>query len=118
MARIITAKISGSTLIEVVIATVIILAVFTIAMGIFTKVTQSGYSVSRTSAHQQMQYIVEHAIRDRNYEDERLQTDSIDYDKTVVPYTGYEDLLVIQVEARQGMTTIGKIRRITRKEER
>jgi len=117
MAKIISTKVSGSTLIEVVIATVIILAVFTLAMGIFIKVTQSGYSVSRTSARQQMQYIVDQSIRDRDYEDEILEADSIAYEKTVVPYSGYDDLLLIQVEARQGATTIGKLRKIVRGEE-
>lgn len=118
MAKIISTKVSGSTLIEVVIATVIILAVFTFAMGIFTKVTQSGYSVSRTSARQQMQCIVDQSIRDRDYEDEILEADSIAYEKTVVPYLGYDDLLLVQVEARQGVTTIGKLWKIVRREER
>ncbi|WP_407427535.1 hypothetical protein [Arcticibacter sp.] len=117
MAKITTAKVSGSTLIEVVIATVIILAVFTVAIGIFTKVTQSGYSVSRTSARQQMEAIIDQSIRDQDYEDEILEADSIDYEKSVVPYSGYDDLLLLKVEARQGATTIGKIQKIVRREE-
>jgi len=117
MVKIATAKVSGSTLIEVVIATVIILAVFTVAIGIFTKVTQSGYSVSRTSARQQMETIIDQSIRDLDYVDEILEADSIDYEKSVVPYSGYDDLLLFQVEARQGATTIGKLQKVVRREE-
>ncbi|PRY48078.1 hypothetical protein B0I27_11612 [Arcticibacter pallidicorallinus] len=117
MAKIATAKVSGSTLIEVVIATVIILVVFTLAIGIFTKVTQSGYSVSRTLAHQQMESIIDQSIRNQDYEDEVLEADSINYEKIVVLYSGYDDLLLLQVEASQGTTKIGKLRKIVRREE-
>lgn len=117
MAKIATAKVSGSTLIEVVIATVIIMAVFTVAMGIFIKVTQSGYSTSRTSAREQMQYMIDQSIRDRNYEDETRELDSIDYEKKVLPYPGYDDLLLMQIEARQGATIIGKLSKIFRRED-
>lgn len=104
-------------MIEVVIATVIILAVFTVAIGISTKVTQSGYSVSRTSARQQMESIIDQSVRERDYEDGILEADSIDYEKSVVPYSGYDDLLLLKVEARQGATTIGKLQKIVRREE-
>ncbi|WP_146198828.1 hypothetical protein [Pararcticibacter amylolyticus] len=113
-----TKKIEASTLVEVLIAMVIIVAVFGVAIGIYTNVTQSGYSVSTTQSQQQMRKIADESILNHDWEDQELMEDSIIYRKTVSAWPGYQDLVLIEVQALQNEKVLGKLRQVARKEEK
>lgn len=115
MAKLISSKLPASTLIEVLISMVIIMAVFVIGIAVFTRVTQSGFSMSRAEAQQQMHKIIQESIFNKDWEDQELMQDSILYIKSVKEYSGYPDLLIIEVNALQQEKNIGTLRQLVRK---
>lgn len=79
MARLIDRKVQASSLIEVLIAMVIILVVFAIAMRIFGNVMQTGVSFRTISINSQLD-VFEKEIAERGYlEKEVVDLDSISY---------------------------------------
>ncbi len=110
-------KLQASTLVEVLIAMVIIMAVFVVAMAIYTRVTGSGYALSSTRSQLQMQQIIRESISSRDWQEQQVEVDSIVYQKTVTAYPGYDDLVVIEVKATQNDQVLGKLRQVVRKEE-
>ncbi|KAA8476142.1 hypothetical protein BDE36_2602 [Arcticibacter tournemirensis] len=116
MAKLKDRKLAASTLIEVLIAMVIIVAVFGMAMGIYTNVTQSGYSISTTQSQQQMQTIIGESISNRDWQDQEVIEDSIRYRKTVSAWPGYDDLVLIEVRANQNGKEMGRLRQVVRRE--
>ncbi len=116
MAKLMDKKLAASTLIEVLIAMVIIMAVFVIAIGIYTNITQSGYSISTTQSQQQMQKIISESISNHDWQDQELEEDSILYRKTVSAWPGYDDLVLIEVRANQNGKEMGILRQVVRRE--
>lgn len=79
MAQLINKKVEASSLIEVLIAMVIILIVFAIAMRIFGNVMQTGVSFRTISVDSQLD-VFEKEIAERGYlEKEAVDLDSISY---------------------------------------
>lgn len=115
MAKLISGKLPASTLIEVLISMVIIMAVFVVGIAVFARVTQSGFSMSRTEAQQQMHKIIQESIANNDWEEQQVIQDSILYVKSVNEYSGYPDLLVIEVNAMQQERNIGTLRQLVRK---
>lgn len=112
MAKLILKRLPASTLVEVLISMVIIMAVFVVAIGIYTKVTQSGFSFSRIEAQQQMKKIMAESIENKDWEDAVITVDSIEYKKNVNPYAGYTDLLLITIDASQQGRKLGVLKLI------
>ena len=110
-------RIQASTLLEVIISMVIMMAVFVVAMGIYTKVTHSGTSLSKVKAQQHMKKIIDESVQNRDWEDAVSVDDSIEYKKSVNVYAGYEDRILITVEAVQEGRSLGDIKRIVEKRE-
>lgn len=110
-------RIESSTLLEVIISMVIMMAVFVVAMGIYTKVTHSGISLGKVKAQQHMKRIIDESVQNRDWEDAVSVNDSIEYKKTVSVYAGYEDRVLITVEAVQQGRSIGDIKQIVEKRE-
>ena len=117
MAGIGSRKLRASTLVEVLIAMVIIMAVFVTGIAIYTNVTQSGFSTSRLKAQQEMQKIINESISLKDWEAQELDADSILYKKTVSSYAGYPDLLLIEVKAVQNGRELGELRQIVKGKE-
>lgn len=79
MAQLIDRKVQASSLIEVLIAMVIILVVFAIAMRIFGNVMQTGVSFRSISINSQLD-VFEKEISMKGYlENEAIEIDSITY---------------------------------------
>lgn len=79
MAQLINKKVQASSLIEVLIAMVIILVVFAIAMRIFGNVMQTGVAFRTISINSQLE-LFEKEIAERGYlEKEVVDLDSISY---------------------------------------
>ena len=117
MAKLMLKRIQASTLLEVIISMVIIMAVFVVAMGIYTKVTLSGISLSKIKAQHYMKRIIDESIQNRDWEDAVSVDDSIEYKKSVSVYAGYEDRILITVEAVQQGRSLGDIKQIVEKQE-
>jgi hypothetical protein len=106
--------VSASTLLEVVVSMVIIMAVFSVAIGIYTKVTMSGLSISKATARQHMNRILHESIENGDFQNAVLFADSVEYKKTVLPFTGYSDLTVITIQANQEGRSLGTLNQIVK----
>ncbi|SDN35028.1 hypothetical protein SAMN05421820_107152 [Pedobacter steynii] len=105
----------ASTLLEVIVAMVIIMIVFVLATGIFTKVIGSSASVKQQQVRSLSSGIIQESLTQHNWTDETVKIDSIVFQKTVLPYGTDPDLLQISVSAIEHGKEIGKSRRIVRK---
>lgn len=107
-------KIPASTLPEVLVSLLIIMAVFTIAITISGRLFSSGISITKEQARSGMDSIISGAIRAGDLEEEIIRADSISYYKKVDPYPGYPGLVIIEIEAVQNDVKVGTMRKIAR----
>jgi len=105
----------ASTLLEVIVAMVIIMIVFVLASGIFAKVIGSSPSVKQQQVRALCSGIIQESLAQRNWTDEAIEIDSVVFQKTVLPYGNDPDLLQISVSAIEYGKEIGKSRQVVRK---
>lgn len=117
MAQLKPNQVKASTLLEVIIAMVIILIVFVIATGIYTNVIRSSPSVKAQQARALAMSMIRESIAERDWTDESTEKDSVRLSKTVIPYEGYTDLLLITVTATEHGKTVGQSKQIIKKPE-
>jgi type II secretory pathway pseudopilin PulG len=107
-------KLEGSTLIEVLIAMVIIMVVFSIAMGLFSNVLSSGVSMRKVQINQQLESLRLQVIENGKIEQEHLVIDSVDYELIKTEQASSEtDLL--EIKANDHGTPAGNIRFLLKK---
>lgn len=102
-------KLAGSTLIEVLIAMVIIMVVFSIAMGLFSNVLSGGVSMRKVQIKQQLESLRLQVINSGKIEQEHLVIDSVDYEliKTEQASSGTD---LLEIKASDHGTPAGSIR--------
>ncbi|WP_423147021.1 hypothetical protein [Rubrolithibacter danxiaensis] len=111
-------KISASTLIEVIISMVIIMAVFSVAMGIYIKIMNSGASTTSRKMQIIMRGIVETSIQNKSWGEEVLEKDSVILRKTLIPYNQqYTDLYLLKVVAETEGGKKDSIQQVIKKDE-
>ena len=85
MVRLATRKLEGSTLIEVLIAMVIIVVIFTIAMQVFANVMQTGVSFKKLQVQQQLRILAQEVKMGKQVNEEFVIIDSIAYEFELLP---------------------------------
>lgn len=108
-------RVKASTLLEVIVAMVIILIVFVMATGIFTKVIGSSPSVKQQQVRSLVSAVIQESFYTHHWKDESIEIDGIVLQKTVVPYLEYPDLLLISVIATEHGKEIGRSNQVIRK---
>lgn len=108
-------SVKASTLLEVIVAMVIILIVFAVAINIFTKVVSTSPSVKQQQIRCLSAAIIEQSLYEHNWTDESVEIDSIVFQKTVVPYRNDSQVLEIVVIASERGKELGRSRQIIRK---
>ena len=109
MVRLIAKKVAASSLIEVLIAMVIILIVFTIAIKIFNNVLGSGVSFRDVKVQNQLGLLAKQ-VEDIGYTETKvLQIEDIDYEFRV-KMSGINGVAELEIRAAQGGKFIGSIR--------
>ncbi len=113
MNRKLQVRLKASTMPEVLIAMMILLTAFTIAMVVYSRLLGGGVSLTSQQAYAQMEsIIITSAGMGQDFVDEIKVIDNIEYRKTFIPYgTG---LSIIQIEAIQHGLPVGKLRKIIR----
>lgn len=109
------ARVKASTLLEVIVAMVIILIVFTLAIGIYNNVLSSGNSARKTQMNALMAHLMIKSINEQNWNDQEILQDRITFRKTVLPYEKYTDLVLITITAFEHDRQIGQSRQIVKK---
>ncbi len=109
-------KLRASTLLEVIVAMVVILIVFVLATGIYANVMRVSPSVKQQQVKALISGLIEKSIAESNWNDEEIEVDSIYLLKKVLPYQDFIDLKLLQVIAIEQNKEIGNIKRIVRVE--
>lgn len=99
MARLKTHKVKGSTLIETLIAVVIILTCFSIAMMFFMKLNQSSFTKQHLKAEQLVKQQLYNSLKTENYIDDNFTEEDFTISQTIEPYKNYPNLFILKVEA-------------------
>jgi len=115
MAAINKGMLKASTLLEVVIAMVIILIVFTLAIGIYHNVLSGSPSLKIQQAQAMARKMIFTSINEANWNDEEITDADILLVKTVEPYGESNDLVIITVTASQPGKTLAKSRQIVKR---
>lgn len=106
MAKLTHKKIAGSTVIEVLIAMVIIMLVFSIAMRLFGNVMHSGVSFKKVQVQQQL-YVLAKEIQQVGFiSNEVLSIDSVDY-HFATDTTAIDGLAKLSIKAYQKGNLLG-----------
>lgn len=109
MAKLVNKKIQASTLIEVLIAMVIIMVVFAIAMKLFSNVMSSGISYSKVQVQNQLKILSEE-VRQKGYVPQtNLKVDSIDYQFETKP-SEVAGIAQLEIKASQHTRELGSIK--------
>ncbi|MFC1226722.1 hypothetical protein ACFE6N_23160 [Pedobacter sp. BG31] len=109
MAKLKSKQLEASTLIEVLIAMVIIMVVFSMAMGLFSNVLSSGVSMRKVQIGQQLETLRLQVIKSGSVEQENLQLDSVDYKINVVKQAS-SAMHIVEIKAAEHGTPAGHIR--------
>ena len=89
----------GSTLVEVLVAMVIILACMGVAMTIYSNLARDVNDELKIRAEIQLNTLAADTKRSGNYTDGTLQFETMRIEKTVLPYRKSKHLRVLQLEA-------------------
>lgn len=109
-------KLKASTLLEVIVAMVVILIVFVLATGIYANVLRSSPSVKQQRVKALMTGLIEKSMDEGSWKDQQVVVDSITLVKTVSPYQDYTDLLLLQVMAIEKGKVVGNVKRVVKME--
>ena len=106
-------KLKGSTLLEVVIAMVIIMLVFGIAMMIFANVTQSSLSLKKTRARALLNEIMLNAEKIKGNNTQSLAIDDFRIEQVVKNYNEDPNLTEIELTAYdENSATIASLHKV------
>lgn len=94
------AKVSGSSLIEVITAVVIISIVFTIASVVYLNVQRSSFSAKKLRASIMVNELIISTLKENRYEPLQQESGEFILYQTVDLYAGNRNLKVLIVEAR------------------
>lgn len=117
MAKLTSHKVKASTLLEVIVAMVVIMVVFVIATGIYTNIIKSSPSIKQQQGRALASGLIEQSKLEHDWTEKSLLVDSIALQKEVVPYQDYSDLLLITVTAKERGREIGRVKQIVKRVE-
>ncbi len=108
MAKLMLKRVAATTIIEVLVAMVIIMTVFTIAMRIFINIMSSSVSFKKIQAQQQLQLLAKETQEQGFIANASFLKDSINYqyERDTSALVGYAKL---KIKAYQGGKLLGTI---------
>jgi hypothetical protein len=92
-------KIPAASLFETIVALMIIMIVFGIAMTIYVNVMRNSSSLSELKASQKLEEIARDTKEKKSYFDEKFEDEGTIIEKKVSKYQGKEELLLIDIQA-------------------
>lgn len=116
MAELKAYKLKASTLLEVIVAMVVILIVFVLATGIYANVVRSAPSIRQQQLKANAASLIQDAAITQDWKDEVIERDSLMFQKTVVPYQGYQDLMLISVTVMEHGKQVAKVQKVVKPE--
>ena len=95
----IPSKVAASTILEVLIAMVMIMVVFTIAMMIYANVMKASLSVKKIQAAAILNEAMQAVEKNKNPSSDSFTAGDLKIDQTVKPYSNEKNLLEIDLTA-------------------
>ncbi|PCJ87266.1 MAG: hypothetical protein COA57_04870 [Flavobacteriales bacterium] len=92
-------KIKATTLVETLIAMVIVMITFGLGLMIYVNVMNSGNQQLKLNAQLLMNQMAAETKTDNNFLDEEMETETLKIIKTVLPYEGSKRLNILMFEA-------------------
>ncbi len=99
MVRVTKRKIKASSLLETIVAMVILVAVFTIAIMIFVNVTATGFNFQKIHANNLLKNLSRQTVKEMKLYDENLEVNNILVVKKVSKYQEQKGLFVLELSA-------------------
>jgi type II secretory pathway pseudopilin PulG len=116
MAKLIKKKIEGATVIEVIIAMVIIMVVFVIAMKVFANVLNTGVSFRDIQVQNQLN-VLSKKVEEQGYvENSLVQIDGVNYE-LIEKGSELKNISTLEIKATQQGKLIGKVKTLFRTKE-
>lgn len=91
-------KAKASTLVEAIVAMVIITAVFFIAMLILTNITARNNPMLRFRAYSEALNTISNSLATGDFDNEEWQLEGLYVEKQILPYKEYKDLRILEVK--------------------
>jgi hypothetical protein len=110
MAKVINLQVKASTLIEVVIAMVIILIVFALATSIFSGVLRSTPNLREAYIRSVADSMINNPIENKEEESVKV-ADSLVFQKEITGVAGYSSLFKVTVKVNDGKKEVGRFSR-------
>lgn len=108
MAKLSIQKLKASTLLEVIVAMVIIMIVFVLSTGIFSNIIRSSPSLKAQRINAISTGIIENSVTNKNWQDEVIHVDSMAFQKTVKRYLDQQDLILLSLSITESGKEIEK----------
>lgn len=109
MAKLINKKLEASTLIEVLIAMVIIMVVFGIAIQVFSNILHTGVSYKKLQVQNQLQLLSEQVKQKGYLAEETVKIDSVNYQLSTEP-SEVAGIAKLEIKANLNGTNLGGIK--------
>ena len=97
--KFLTAQVKASSLIETIVAMMIVMLVFFVATTIYVNVLRNSVSLGVLSAGQQLQTIAEETKKNKSYFSETVELENITIIKTCTSYGSSDQLYLLDLEA-------------------
>lgn len=109
-----TGRLKAATLMEVIIAMVVILIVFALAMGIYANIVRSSPTLKVQQWRSTATALMEEYVNAKNWKEETVEIDSLTYQKKVESSTAYPELQQISISVTEHGTVIGTVKRLVK----
>lgn len=92
-------KLGGSTLVEVIVAMVIITMVISLTFNFYVKVNKSSNYLVKLKAHMISEEVICQCKIHKEFKDENYNFDNVIIQKIITPYENYDDLKRVEIIA-------------------
>ncbi|MNT07779.1 hypothetical protein D3C72_1424960 [compost metagenome] len=100
MAALINKRIRAGSLVEVVVALVIIMTVFALSLMIYIKIMGASFSGRKLWANSKLKEVANQVKKEHRFKDDTINEDELIIDITVKPYPQSSDLILLELEAK------------------
>ncbi len=117
--KVINIKVSGFTIIEVLVAIIIIMLSIGIFFSIFINVRKTDFNHTKTKAYIEANSIIEKSIKEKLFEDEEYVYEGFKIVKKISQYQDYSDIILLNIEVlnKENNNLILSIKKTAIKEE-
>jgi hypothetical protein len=102
-------KLNASTLVEVLVALVIIMIAFVFGISMFVKITNSSMSLNQIMINKRMEYHLKELPKDTLLLDDTWIEDSVVYERKIELFKDYKDVKKVSISAIKQGELIGKM---------